>query len=194
MTEKKAIAAADQREDVDELEDRREADLLVRAGAEDVRRIVESRADEHRRRDRPDEGHEVEDAADEGGLPERGHRDAPLEWGGVVRARRGDHGDRGRGPGRGPWRAAPWRAAWSSPGHRISVVPSASWTRVMPSNQSDQRSPMCPWVRISYPLVPPRPRLDRSLRSFRRCPPGWRASFDGRRLGSKVVSGHHHTW
>ena len=50
-----------------------EADLLVGAGAEDVGRVVEGRADEHRRRDRPDEGHEVEDAADEGGLPKRGH-------------------------------------------------------------------------------------------------------------------------
>src|SRR6185369_14228110 len=118
------------------------------AGAEDVRRVVEGRADEHRRCDRPDERHEVEDAADEGGLPERGH--GMLLWNGVVSFELGVGITETRARPRSRTLASsPWRAAWSSPGHEISVVPSASWTRVNPSNQSDQRSLMWPWMRIS---------------------------------------------
>ena len=65
--------AADEPEDIHELEDEAERDLLVGAGARDVGRFVDRRPDEDRGRDRTDEGDEVEDAADEGGLTERGH-------------------------------------------------------------------------------------------------------------------------
>ena len=49
-----------------------------------------------------------------------------------------------------------------------------SWTRVVPSNQHDQRDRGCgPCVRISYPLVSPSRGVGSLIALLSRCPSGW---------------------